>query len=796
MLLRASCWVPLALACFLSQTVSITAARAAASPSGRTVTAVASGSWTDTKVWGGSLPASGDNVVIPSSRSVTYNSNSQINLHTLSVFGSLKFSTQSSTYLGVGLLKIGDNATVDKTASCNGSEPTKATSGSLNIGLPGAPLPAGVTATIKLVAYSDFSSSDAPGIIVCGGRLDLHGQPLKKTWTRLSGNAVVGNTKVTVVDDISDWKVGDSIIVVGVNNGKSGFASDPSSLRYGGTTTEQRTISAISGKTITLSSALSYDHSGLSGYYPEVANLTRNIVVQSADTSSTAARGHTMYHAYSSGSIEYARFDGLGKEGNIGRYPIHLHMVNDTMRGFYITGNAVTNGGFKFITIHDTDYALVRDNVGYKTNAAGFFLEDGSEVYNLLDHNLAVNAFNGTAASKESLSYLSGEGFGFWWANGRNALINNQSAENDAFGYLFDIEPVTYYYDQTFSGPTALTAPVLNSTGSEVPTLVNSLPLLRFEGNSCHNEHRWCSQFYGGNWTLSRPGQIKKFTAWSIHYPFSIGSNGMLIDTVTSTNSNYGFEVMYEYALNNQQYTRDLTFKNMTISNTGNAMKTFASGPNVTFQNLNIQSAYAPDTFFTPPTGNYEISGSSVVISGFKQNYTGSYINPTSGSAGGSYSGPIIINDYYGPGQAAKVVYSDLVSSQKDGLSYAHDSKIGNNNVSVAHTTNATLNVANPIDDLPPSSAITNLGANPSQVQLGSGGSLTLRGFSIDNGTISSVTVNGVAASPLVSDYSQWQVTLNGLPAGSYTVTASARDAAGNVEANPHVLKLKLLAPK
>jgi len=43
----------------------------------------------------------------------------------------------------------------------------------------------------------------------------------------------------------------------------------------------------------------------------EVANLSRNVVIRSADDADFKQRGHTMYHRFSRGSISYARFDQL-----------------------------------------------------------------------------------------------------------------------------------------------------------------------------------------------------------------------------------------------------------------------------------------------------------------------------------------------------------------------------------------------------------------------------------------------------------------------------------------------------
>ncbi len=47
-----------------------------------------------------------------------------------------------------------------------------------------------------------------------------------------------------------------------------------------------------------------------------MANLTRNVVVESADPD--GVRGHTMYHRGSAGSISYAEFRHLGKRDEVG----------------------------------------------------------------------------------------------------------------------------------------------------------------------------------------------------------------------------------------------------------------------------------------------------------------------------------------------------------------------------------------------------------------------------------------------------------------------------------------------
>jgi len=48
-----------------------------------------------------------------------------------------------------------------------------------------------------------------------------------------------------------------------------------------------------------------------------------------------------MYHRDSGGGISYAEFRHLGKEGVLGKYSIHFHLVGDTMRGSGVLGASI-----------------------------------------------------------------------------------------------------------------------------------------------------------------------------------------------------------------------------------------------------------------------------------------------------------------------------------------------------------------------------------------------------------------------------------------------------------------------
>ena len=71
----------------------------------------------------------------------------------------------------------------------------------------------------------------------------------------------------------------------------------------------------------------------------------------------------------------------------------------------------------RWLTIHGTNYLVVRDCVGYQSIGHGFFFEDGTEVYNVLDHNLAIQAFKGKPLPKTGPIELQFHGDPLWFKN-------------------------------------------------------------------------------------------------------------------------------------------------------------------------------------------------------------------------------------------------------------------------------------------------------------------------------------------------------------------------------------------
>jgi hypothetical protein len=188
----------------------------------------------------------------------------------------------------------------------------------------------------------------------------------------------VDDQTVKLSEKVSGWRVGDEIIVTGSKKGHDIAYGDPESV-----STEERKITKIEGDTLHLDKPLKHEHFGSGDFRSEVANLSRNIIIESATPE--GVRGHTLYHAYSEGGISYVRLAHLGKKDVLGRYAIHFHLVGDTMRGSQVLGAAIVDSHNRWVTIHGTEYLVVRDCVGYQSIGHGYFMEDGTEVFNLLD---------------------------------------------------------------------------------------------------------------------------------------------------------------------------------------------------------------------------------------------------------------------------------------------------------------------------------------------------------------------------------------------------------------------------
>ena len=201
----------------------------------------------------------------------------------------------------------------------------------------------------------------------------------QNTWTKLARTAEAGSNSIQVLN-AAGWRVGDEIVLASTD-------FDPRQA-------ERRTISAISGNTITLDKKLDYMHFGKITFdvdeRGEVGLLTRNIRIQaSADAEQSFFGGHVMAMGASKMFVEGVEFNRMGQNLTLARYPIHWHLVGDA-KGQYIRNAAIHDTYNRCVTVHGTNFLRVENNVTYNTVGHCFFLEDGIEHGNEFVHNLAI----------------------------------------------------------------------------------------------------------------------------------------------------------------------------------------------------------------------------------------------------------------------------------------------------------------------------------------------------------------------------------------------------------------------
>uniref|UniRef100_S4RUK3 Polycystic kidney and hepatic disease 1 (autosomal recessive)-like 1 n=1 Tax=Petromyzon marinus TaxID=7757 RepID=S4RUK3_PETMA len=302
------------------------------------------------------------------------------------------------------------------------------------------------------------------------GVLDLHaGRPVPVPWTRLAETAEAGSTTLRLQVAVT-WAPGDSIVIATTGG------------RHSQRENEQRTIAVVSadGRTVTLREPLAFRHLGVSVGLPggrklqaraEVGLLTRNVVVRGSEqvawsehiqacpegfntgefATQTCFQGRfgeeigsdqfggcIMFHAprpgqgLALGRIEHVEIYHAGQAFRLGRYPIHWHLMGDVAFRSYVRGCALHHTFNRAITIHNTHQLLVERNVAYNVMGGAYFIEDGIEQGNVLQHNLAVFVRQSTSLLNDDVTPA-----GYWITNPNNTVRHNAAAGGTHFGFWY-----------------------------------------------------------------------------------------------------------------------------------------------------------------------------------------------------------------------------------------------------------------------------------------------------------------------------------------------------------------------
>jgi G8 domain-containing protein len=425
-----------------------------------TITSKQSGPWFSPATWaGGRIPGVQDVVKVAAGHTVRYAGTSDIALAALGIEGTLTFDAAATTRLKVGTIVV-------------------YRTGQLHLGTQAKP----VTARAELTVADRPLAVEAPdpqtktldplrfgtGLLAFGEVL-VHGARKSPTWVRLAREPRAGDTTLQLEAAPTGWNAGDRLVLpdtrqTSLEHQGSGNPPKPIALQI-----EEPTITSIRGKRVTLTAPLQFDHlggrdtAGAVVALPHVGNLTRNVVVRSESPGGT--RGHLLFTERARVNIHYAAFESLGRTtaaplggaNQIGRYPVHFHHLmgprNPSNSGyqFVFVGNSVVDALKWGVTVHNSHYGLVSDNVVYRAEGAGILTEQGNETENVIEKNFVVRTgtpiagwynptYGGVAGDGRRLGFgdFGWEGSALWFTGNDNYVRNNVAANASYAGVMYN----------------------------------------------------------------------------------------------------------------------------------------------------------------------------------------------------------------------------------------------------------------------------------------------------------------------------------------------------------------------
>jgi len=441
--------------------------------------------WSDPASWPAGVPVAGAAVEIPEGVHIALDTNTAP-LAGLTVNGTLSFCRQDVALTADWILLTGE----------------------LHVGSESEPFihHADITLTGSNAA-ENIMGMGTRGLLVMDGVLELHGNAPEVTWTKINEHADANTTQL-IMDQAVDWHVGDQIIIA------------PTDF-YGVAETEQHQIAALNGQSVDLVNPLSAFHWGRLQYptptgmsltndnpvvppaapetgatplvldeRAEVANLTRNIVIQAPDDTLWQQQGfgaHLMIMGQSSQThIDGVEFHRVGQRHVTGRYPYHSHRrsyaadgsVLADVSGDYLRNSSIHESANRCITIHATNGLTVQNNICHDIRGHGIFFEDAVERRNIVENNLIMRVRNpdpGMALKLHELADYPGlpsGSSGLWVSNPDNTVRNNTAVDAQGFGLwmAFPAHPV--------------------GLSSNVAMIPNRLLFGNFDDNTAHsNDH-------------------------------------------------------------------------------------------------------------------------------------------------------------------------------------------------------------------------------------------------------------------------------------------------------------------
>lgn len=376
-------------------------------------------------------------------------------------------------------------------------------------------------------------------LAVMEGCLDIHGIKKEFTHTLLAKTANI-DEDFLLVQDAVDWEEGDEIVIassssdpleaerfmikkiIHLNENSEENKNLILNPRSTFNSSNQQQLHVFRKAKIILNKKIAFKHYGELESYTrndgkvytinmrsEVGLLTRNIKIHGDASSLEELYGsHIMLTGKqdesSIGRIEYVEVYYSGQAFQMGRYPIHFHMIG-SVSGSYVRGCAIHDTFNRALTIHGVHNFLVEKNVAFNNMGHAFFMEDAIETKNKVLNNLGI-------LTKKSFSLLNSDTTPatFWITNPFNYYENNRAGGSQHYGFWMEFP--------------------LNPTGLSTKSKAcpREYPLGSFKNNFSHSNQKYglrifpefnpknkpCASFSIENSVFPIEASIEKFTTW------------------------------------------------------------------------------------------------------------------------------------------------------------------------------------------------------------------------------------------------------------------------------------------
>eukprot|EP00286_Rhodomonas_abbreviata_P010215 CAMPEP_0181328488 /NCGR_PEP_ID=MMETSP1101-20121128/22749_1 /TAXON_ID=46948 /ORGANISM="Rhodomonas abbreviata, Strain Caron Lab Isolate" /LENGTH=1128 /DNA_ID=CAMNT_0023437393 /DNA_START=399 /DNA_END=3785 /DNA_ORIENTATION=- len=272
---------------------------------------------------------------------------------------------------------------------------------------------------------ADNITTGHKGIVVSGtdAIIEIFGHLHQPSWTRLAATASASATELYLQECV-DWPVNSKLVVTTTHRVDWRRHNQNEEVTVAAVSCEtidylEDGVSSYNFGKITLSQPLAYSHyAARKEYQAEVGLLSRNVLIQGsaedspptdpqpAGTTCTSTKftevpcngyyltgygGHLIVMENATARITATEFYRMGQTNQIGRYPVHLHLLGEHGNRSFVSDCSVHESYFRGFVVHGTFDTKVTRNVAYDVIAHVFYMESGIEERNEISFNLGAH---------------------------------------------------------------------------------------------------------------------------------------------------------------------------------------------------------------------------------------------------------------------------------------------------------------------------------------------------------------------------------------------------------------------